>query len=349
MSAGTLATPVAAGSEGSLAEGREPAVRRPTGRRGAGARAARSVAARLLGAALVLLGAATVVFFVQTLMPGDRATLLLNISTGQAIERTPEELAPINERYGFDDPLLVQYGRYVGDLLQWDLGTSYQLHEPVTEVIAEQVGPTVGLAVGALAVAWVLTLVSVLLSAGRGRILTALGSGVEAVAASVPHYWLGVILLVVFGVGLGWFPVMGGSGPSTTVLPVLTLAIPLAGFLAQSTRDEFERALDQPFVTSARARGMSDTGVRLRHVLRHAVLPAVTLSGWALGALLSGAVIVESVFSRPGLGQVLVSAVDAKDIPVVAGIVVLVAAVYVVANVLVDVAYTLIDPRRRAA
>ena len=219
----------------------------------------------------------------------------------------------------------------------------------MTAVIAEQVGPTVGLALGSLAVAWALALVSVLLTAGRGRVVGAVGSGLEAIAASVPHYWLGVILLVVFAVGLGWFPVMGGSGPSTTVLPVLTLAIPLAGFLGQSTRDELERELEQPYVTSARARGMSDTGVRLRHVLRHAVLPAVTLSGWALGALLSGAVIVESVFSRPGLGQVLVSAVDAKDVPVVAGVVVLVALVYVVANLLVDLAYTLIDPRRRAA
>ena len=140
-----------------------------------------------------------------------------------------------------------------------------------------------------------------------------------------------------------------GTGLAASVLPVLTLAIPLAGFLGQSTRDEFERELEQPFVTSARARGMSDTGVRLRHVLRHAVLPAVTLSGWALGALLSGAVIVESVFSRPGLGQVLVSAVNARDLPVVSGVVIFVALVYVVANVLVDLAYTLIDPRMRAS
>lgn len=309
----------------------------------------RAVLAKLVTSTLVLLGAATVVFAVQALLPGDRATLLLNITTGEAIERTPEELAPINERFGFDDPLLVQYGRYVADLARGDLGTSYQQHEPVAGLIAEQVGPTVQLALGALAVAWLLTLVTVLTTAGRGRLVTAVGSGLEALAASVPHYWLGVILLVVFSVQLGWFPVMGGTGLAATVLPVLTLAIPLAGFLGQSTRDEFERALEQPFVTSARARGMSDAGVRLRHVLRHAVLPAVTLSGWALGALLSGAVIVESVFSRPGLGQVLVSAVNARDLPVVSGVVVFVALVYVVANVLVDLAYTVIDPRMRAS
>lgn len=309
---------------------------------------ARNVGGRLLTAALVLVGAATVVFAAQTLLPGDRATLLLNLRTGEAIERTPEELAPINAQFGFDDPLAVQYGRFVAGLVRGDLGTSYQQFRPVSEVIGAQMWPTVQLALGALVLAWVIAVVTVVLTAGRGRLVTSLGSGLEALAASIPHYWLGVILLVVFAIGLRWFPVMGGTGPAATVLPVVTLAVPLAGFLGQATRDEFDRALGQPFVTSARARGMSDTGVRLRHVLRHAVLPAITLSGWALGALLSGAVIVESVFSRPGLGQVLVAAVDARDVPVVAGIVMFVAAVYVVANILVDLAYTLVDPRRRA-
>ncbi|GFJ86849.1 ABC transporter permease subunit [Phytohabitans rumicis] len=126
---------------------------------------------------------------------------------------------------------------------------------------------------------------------------------------------------------------------------MLTLAIPLAGFLGQVTRDEFEQVLDQPFVTTARTRGMSDLGVRLRHVLRHAVVPAITLSGWALGALIAGAVIAENIFGRPGIGQVLVTAVNTRDLPTVSGIVLVVAAVYVVANLLVDLAYAAIDPR----
>jgi peptide/nickel transport system permease protein len=312
-------------------------------------RRSRGALGAVVRGALVLLGAATVVFAVQALLPGDRATLLLNLRTGEAIERTPEELAPLNEQYGFDDPLLIQYLTYVGGLLRGDLGVSFQLHQPVTEVIGAQLGATVTLAVGALVLAWVLALVVVLATAGRGRAVRAVGSGAEALAASLPHYWLGVLLLVVLAVHLGWFPVLGGTGLPSTVLPVLTLAVPLAGFLGQSLRDELERVLDQPFVTSARARGLGDTSVRLRHAVRHAVLPGVTLSGWALGSLLSGAVIVESVFSRPGLGQVLVSAVDARDLPVVGGVVVLVAAVYVVANVLVDVVYGLVDPRRRSA
>jgi peptide/nickel transport system permease protein len=145
------------------------------------------------------------------------------------------------------------------------------------------------------------------------------------------------------------FPIIGGTSAWGTVLPVLTLAIPLAGFLGQVTRDEFEQVLQQPFVTTARTRGMSDLGVRVRHVLRHAILPAITLSGWALGALVSGAVIAENIFGRPGLGQVLVTAVNTRDLPTVSGIVLVIAAIYVVANLLVDLAYAIVDPRLRAA
>ncbi len=319
------------------------------GGRGPWARWTARAAAKLAGAAGVLLLAATVTFFVQALMPGDRATMLLNLSSGQSVERSEAELAPGRARYGFDDPLLVQFAHYLRDLVTGDLGTSYQLHKPVTGVIADQIGPTLLLTSGALVLAWLILLALTVLTVRRGRVLSALGSGLEALAASLPHYWLGVILLVVFAVELRWFPVIGGSGPAALVLPILTLAVPLAGFLGQVTRDEFARTLDQPFITAARTRGMGDTGVRLRHALRHSVLPAVTLSGWALGALFSGAVIVETVFSRPGLGQVLVSAVNAKDIPVVAGVVMVVALVYVIANLAVDLVYRLIDPRMREA
>jgi peptide/nickel transport system permease protein len=198
-------------------------------------------------------------------------------------------------------------------------------------------------------VAWVLALGMTLLTAKRGRFVAAIGSTWEALTASLPTYWVGVVLLVVFAVEIHIFPVIGGTSFMGTVLPVLTLAIPLAGFLGQVTRDEFEKVMEQPFITTARTRGMGDTGVRLGHALRHAVLPAITLSGWALGALVSGAVIAENLFGRPGVGQVLVTAVNTRDVPTVSGIVLVVAAVYVVANLLVDIAFALIDPRLRAS
>ena len=312
-----------------------------------GIRTARLVGFKVLGAALVLLGAATAAFLAQASIPGDRATVILNVRAGQAIERTPEELAPIVAEYGLDNPLFIQYADYVSGLARGDLGTSYQQHRPVIVIVADQLGATIVLTLAALVLAWVIMVAWVTLTAGRGPRVRAFGAFTDTLAAGLPHYWLGIILLLVFALGLGWFPVIGGTGAIGLVLPALTLAIPLAGFMGQATRTEFERALDQPFVLSARTRGMGDTGIRLGHVLRHAVLPAVTLSGWAIGATISGAVVVEAVFARPGIGSVLVSAVNSQDMPVVLGLVMLIAAFYVVANLLVDIAYVLIDPRLR--
>lgn len=305
----------------------------------------RRAASRLLTAVGVLWAAATFTFLIQALLPGDRATALLNQLTGQVQARTPEELAPINKMYGFDDPLVLQYVHFLRDLATGNLGVSYQLHKPVTEVIGDQVGPTIVLTFASLIVAWIIAIVVIVGTARRHPLVSSVASGLEAVTAGLPQYWLGVILLVVLALNLRLFPVVGGTGLDGLILPALTLGIPLAGFLGQVIRTEFEKAMDQPFALSARMRGMGDTGVRLRHVLRHSVLPGITLSGWALGSLFSGAVIAESIFTRPGLGKVLVSAVNSRDLPVVCGIVVLVAAVYVLASLLVDTAYTLIDPR----
>lgn len=306
---------------------------------------ARRITSRIGSAAVVLWGAATVAFAAQLLLPGDRATVILNIRTGIPEQRTPEELAPIIEQFGLDRPEIVQYLDYLRAAVTGDLGTSYQQFRPVTAIIGEQLGATVALSLTAIAIAWVLMVAWVTLTAGRGPRIGATASAVDVVAAGLPAYWLGIILLLVFALGLHWFPVIGGTGLAGLVLPAFTLAIPLAGFLSQATRTEFERSLDQPFVLTARLRGMGDLAVRLQHVLRHAVLPAVTLTGWALGATLSGAVVVESIFSRPGIGSVLVTAVNSHDLPVVVGIVTLVAAFYVLANLLVDIGYTLVDPR----
>ena len=301
---------------------------------------------RKAGSALVVLwGAATVAFFAQLALPGDRATVILNIRAGQAQLRTPAELAPIRAEFGLDRPLIVQYLDYLRGLIAGDFGNSYQQFRPVTAIIGEQLGATIALSLTAILFAWLLMVIWVTLTAGRGPRLTAFGSLADVVVAGLPAYWLGILLLLVFALGLRWFPVLGGSGPEGLVLPALTLAIPLAGFMSQSTRVEFERALEQPFVLTARMRGMGDWGVRISHVLRHAALPAITLSGWALGATISGAVIVESIFSRPGIGSVLVAAVNAQDLPVVTGNVTLVAVFYVVVNLLVDVVHTLVDPR----
>jgi peptide/nickel transport system permease protein len=307
---------------------------------------ARRIVKRLLGAIGVLWAAATFTFLVETLLPGNRAVLLLNQQTGeQNASYTHAQEAPLDKEYGFGNSVVHQYVDYIGGLVHGNLGTSYEQHQPVLSIIARQVGPTLVLTATALAFAWILALVLTVTTSRRGRLLSGIGSGFEVVTATLPYYWLGVILLVVFAIDLHLFPVLGGTSVVGLVLPALTLGVPLAGFIAQVTRDEFEKVLDQPFVISARARGMGDLEVRLKHVLRHAVLPAITLSGWALGALISGAVIVETVFARPGIGNVLVTATESRDLPLVGGVVILVATVYVVANLLVDLAYVLIDPR----
>ncbi|MDR7290031.1 MULTISPECIES: ABC transporter permease [Mycolicibacterium] len=294
----------------------------------------------------VLWGAATLTFLAQHLMPGDPAQTILG---GAGSKPSPEQLAAVNAQYGFDRPLLTQYVGYLAGLLRGDLGTSYVLKQPVADIIGQQVGPTLVLTITALAASWVIAVVVTLLTAHRSRVLSALGSGVEIVLAALPQYWLGIVLLVVFAFQLHLFPVVGDDGVAGLVLPALTLALPLAGFLGQVTRDEFSTAMEQPFAVSARARGMSDWGVRWRHALRHAVLPGLSLSGWALGSLFSTAVIVEIVFVRPGLGRILVDAVTKQDMPVVVGVTLLVALVYVVANLVVDIAFVRIDPRLRRA
>jgi peptide/nickel transport system permease protein len=319
-------------------------------RRGVAARrVALRILARLGGAVVVLWGAGTAAFLAQANLPGDRATTIFNIRAGQAIERTPDELRPIIETFGLDQPVWQQYLAYLGGLARGDLGLSYQQFRPVVDIIGEQLAPTLALTAATIAIAWVLMIAWVVLTAGRSPVVRAIGATVDTIAAGLPHYWLGVILLLIFALTLGWFPVIGGSGPEGILLPALTLAIPLAGFMGQATRTEFERTLDQPFVLSARMRGMRDTGIRLHHVLRHASLPAVTLSGWALGATISGAVVAEAVFTRAGIGRVLTTAVAAQDLPVVTGVVMLVAALYVLANLLVDIVTVLIDPRGRTA
>jgi peptide/nickel transport system permease protein len=307
------------------------------------------LARRLVAGVAVLWAAATFTFLVQSLLPGDRAQLIINLAAGNIVTATPAELDAVNAKYGFDQPLIAQYASYIAGLARGDLGISYQQHKPVTEIIAAQIWPTVALAFSALAAAWIIAIAVTVLAAGRDNRWSRLATGAQVVLATLPPYWIGTILLVIFAVQLRIFPVEGRNSLIGLVLPTLSLALPLSGFLGQALQDEFTRVLEQPFVTSARMRGMSDLGVRLRHALRHAVLPGISLSGWAIGKLFSGAVLIEAVFARQGLGGILVSATSARDIPLVTGIIILSAAIYIVASILVDRTYSIIDPRIKLA
>ena len=299
-------------------------------------------AVRLGGAVLVLWAVATLTFFALRLMPGDPVLAILGGPSGNP---TPETIAAATHEFGLDRPLPVQYGLYLWKLVQGDLGVSYSKHQPVTQVLAEQSGATLELLVAALVLAWLLVLGWTLVTAGRRSWLSQVGSLAEPVAAALPQFWLAIVLLTVFAFGLRWFPPAGSDGLATLVLPALALAFPLAGFIGQVTRESLEQALEQPFVLTARTRGLSDLAVRFKHALRHAILPGVSLSGWAIGALISGAVVVEVIFSRKGLGRQLYQAVQAQDLPLTIGISLVVAAGYVLTNILIDLLYDWIDPR----
>lgn len=315
--------------------------------RNSGATTARWALSRVVGAAFVLWSVATIAFFALRLVPGDPVDALLG---GPGNNATEEVRQQTRELYGLDQPVLVQYGAFLAGLLRGDLGQSYQLRQPVAQVLGDQVGNTLLLAALALVLAWALALGLALWSTRPGRIAAVVASVLEIVSAAVPHFWLGTILILVFSVNLQLLPATSGApGVEGLILPVVTLAVPLAGFLGQSMRESMLTAMHSPFALSARARGEAETGVSLRHALRHAALPGINLSGWAFGSLISGAVVVETVFARPGLGRTLLEAVTVRDVPVVLGVVLLIAAVYVVVTLLSDLAERLADPRLRDA
>lgn len=314
----------------------------PPRRRAGPGRSLKWLLGRLGGGIFVLWAVATAIFFGIRMIPGDPAEAIMG---GPGSQASAEALAAARAEYGLDQPLFVQYFGQLWRLATGDLGTSYSLKSPVAEVLGELIAPTLILAGLALLLAWAVALALAVLSTRSGPWGSAVGSGLEIVSAAVPHFWLASVLIMVFATSLGWFPPVSTNAPAGLVLPVATLALPLAGFLGQVMRDSMEEAQRSPYALSARARGESETGVLLRHSLRHAALPGIALSGWALGSLLSGAVVVETIFARPGLGRSLLQAVTARDIPLVTGVALFSAAAYVVVMALSDLAERIADPR----
>ncbi|WP_433604606.1 ABC transporter permease [Dactylosporangium sp. CA-139114] len=302
----------------------------------------RPVLRRLGSAVVVLWAAATAAYLALHLAPGDTVDTLVGDGPD-----TPQIRAQIAADLGLDRPAVVQYVTYLWRLLHGDFGRSYVLQRPVLDIIGSQVWPTVKLTLVACAFSAVIAVVVALVSTGRSRWVRGLVSALELSVVSAPGFLIGILLLSVFSFRLGWFPVSGDRDVSALVLPALSLALPIGGLLSQVLREGLERALDEPFAVTARARGLTRQALLWRHALRHALLPAVTLAGTLIGFLLSAAVVVERVFGRPGLGQVATDAVGTKDIPVVLAVVMLSAAIYVGLSTLADLTYLVVDPRLR--
>ncbi|MGZ2223765.1 ABC transporter permease [Glutamicibacter nicotianae] len=299
-------------------------------------------AGRKIGGALVVLWlVATAIFIAIRLIPGDPAEAIMG---GPGSQASAEALAAARAEYGLDHPLAAQYLMYLGKLASLDFGTSYSLKQPVIGIMGEVLPNTLWLALLALAAAWVLSLCFAALAMRANRVGAWVGNIVEIIAAAVPHFWLGAVLIMLFSSMLGWLPAVDNGTTQGLVLPVLTLALPLAGFLTQLMRDSLSEAMSSQFALAARARGESRLAVFWRHGLRHAALPALGLTGWAFSSLLSGAVVVEAIFARPGLGRSLLSAVLARDIPMVTGIALFSALVYIVVMAITEGLERAIDP-----
>lgn len=297
---------------------------------------------RLLGALVVILGVATLVFLLIHLVPGDPVEVMLGESASVA------DRDALRTALGLDRPLATQYLNYLQGLLQLDLGNSLHFRRPVAELLLERLPATLLLAAVTLVFTLGISIPLGILAAVRKD--TAVDTGAmtfSLLGVSVPNFWLGPLLILVFSLWLGWFPVSGRDGFSSVILPALTLATGLAAILSRMVRSSMLEVLGEDYMRTAHAKGLPQSAILLHHGLRNALLPVITLLGLQLGALLAGAVITETVFSWPGIGLLTIEAIQTRDYPVVQACVLLISVGYVFINLLTDIAYAGIDPRIR--
>lgn len=300
---------------------------------------------RVLAVVPVLFGVTLAVFSMLFLVPGDPVKMML-----AEFVTTPDQIAQMRAQLHLDEPVLKQYGRFVWSAARGDLGTSIRSRRPVATEIAENLGSTGVLALASMAVAVGLGVPLGLIAAlGRNSWLDVASMLVALLGVSMPSFWLGLLLIFAFSLHLAWLPATGGGDLAHLILPAVTLGAIASAIIARLTRSSMLEVLGQDYVRTARAKGLGGAAVVLRHALKNALIPVVTIFGLQFGNLLAGTVIVETVFSRPGLGRLIVGGILAKDFPLVQGTVLFVATVYVLINVLVDVAYAFFDPRIRYA
>lgn len=299
---------------------------------------------RLITSVLVLFGVSVLVFSVIHLVPGDVTMAILGR------QRVSEEkVAELREQLGLNDPLYVQYGRYLSNALRGDLGKSIRTNMPVSQAIAEQLPSTVALAASALVVALAIGLTVGLLAALRhGTWFDTFVIGLSVSGLSVPTFWMGLLLILLFSVNLKLFPsISNGSSFRDLFLPALTLGLPEAAVVARMVRASMLDVLNKDYIITARAKGLPERAVVLKHALRNALIPVVTFVGLQMAYLLGGATIVETMFARQGIGRLAVQSIFSRDYPMVQGVVLVTAAIYVVINTLTDITYVYLNPRIR--
>lgn len=297
---------------------------------------------RALGIFPVLWGVSTIVFLLIHLIPGDPVDIILG-ENALATDR-----AALRQSLNLDKPLPLQYGLFLKQVAQLDLGKSLYSREPVTAKLLQRFPATLELALAAMALALLISIPLGILSAlyqhtpiDNGAVIFSL------LGISLPSFWLGPLLIILFSVQLGWLPVSGREGATSLILPAVTLGLALSAILSRMIRSCMLEIIHEDFVRTARAKGLSPLAVTLKHHFRNALIPVITLLGLQFGALLTGAIIVEKVFGWPGMGSAIVEAVERRDYPVIQGGVLLISFSYVLVNLLTDMVYTWIDPRVR--
>lgn len=303
---------------------------------------ARYLARRLVLTIPVLLGVATLVFSLIHLIPGDPAQAMLGETAPQA------DVDELRRRLGLDRPLTEQYVAFLAGVVRGDLGTSLRTGEPVAAQLRARLPATAELAGAAMLVAVALALpLGITAAVWRGTAIDHATMTLALTGVSVPNFWLGPLLAIVFAVELGWLPVSGRGTPAHLILPAISLGAALAAVLARMTRATLLEELREQYVQAARARGVSRWGAVLRHAFRNSLIPVVTLVGLQAGAVLTGSVITETVFAWPGIGRLLVQSIGFRDYPLVQGCILLIAVTYVFVNLVTDLAYGFLDPRIR--
>lgn len=299
---------------------------------------------RLWGLTPVVFGVLLLTFLLVHLVPGDPVEVMLGESATQS------DRSALRAELGLDQPLPVQFFTYLGKLAQGDLGYSIHSRTPIVELLMARVPATARLALLALGMALLVGVpLGILAALNHLKLPDRLATGLALTLSAMPHFWLGPLLMLVFALWLGWLPVSGMESGASILLPALTLACGLAAILTRMTRASLLETLGEDYVRTARAKGLPENRVVLRHALRPALLPVVTVVGLQLGSLLAGAVITETIFGWEGVGRLLVESIEKRDYPVTQACVLLVALIYVLVNLLTDLLYTRLDPRVRLA
>jgi ABC-type dipeptide/oligopeptide/nickel transport system permease component len=300
------------------------------------------VVRRVLLTLPVLLGVATLVFSLIHLVPGDPVQAMLGESA------SPQEIVELRGKLGLDRPFAEQYAQFLKGAATGQLGVSLRTNQPVALEIGQRLPATFELALAAMLVATIVAIPLGIVAAVRaGTTVDYVATTLALIGISMPNFWVGPLLAIVFSVGLGWLPVSGRGTVAHLVLPAITLGAPLAAVIARMTRASVIEELRELYVLAARARGVSAMRATLRHAFRNSLIPIVTILGLQFGAVLTGAVITETIFAWPGVGRLLIQSISFRDYPVVQGCILLIATTYVAMNLVTDVAYGVLDPRVR--